>query len=100
MEAMSERVSTPTRVSALRGGSTGLGGAVVQSAALIAPAAGATAGFVFIASEIGFATGVMLFGAYVLLLPFQMSFFSTFVSDYLGAHSVSISWQWLAAALI
>ena len=108
------------RISALKAGSTGLGGAVVQSAALIAPAAGATAGFVFIASEsgfaspfsmvvgmvfslclaviigefarklpaagsfynylthafgpkVGFVTGVMLFGAYVLLLPFQMS---------------------------
>jgi amino acid transporter len=136
-----------TRVSVLRGGSTGLGGAVVQSAALIAPAAGATAGFVFIASEggfaspfsmivgmifslalaviigefarklpaagsfynylthafgpkVGFVTGVMLFGAYVLLLPFQLSFFSTFTSDYLDGQGVHIAWQWLAAALI
>jgi amino acid transporter len=135
------------RISALRGGSTGLGGAVVQSAALIAPAAGATAGFVFIASEsgfaspfamvvgtvfslclaiiigefarklpaagsfynyltqafgpkVGFVTGVMLFGAYILLLPFQLSFFSTFASDYLASHSVNIDWQWLAVALI
>ena len=44
------------RVSELRGGSTGLAGALVQSAALIAPAAGATAGFVFVASESGFAS--------------------------------------------
>jgi amino acid transporter len=134
-------------VSVLRGGSTGLGGAVVQSAALIAPAAGATAGFVFIASEsgfaspfsmvvgmifslclaviigefarklpaagsfynylthafgpkVGFVTGVMLFGAYVLLLPFQMSFFSTFTSDYLAGQGVHIAWQWFAAALV
>jgi amino acid transporter len=141
MEAGTERVSV------LRGGSTGLGGAVVQSAALIGPAAGATAGFVFIASEsgfaspfamvvgmafslclaviigefarklpaagsfynylthafgpkVGFVTGVMLFGAYILLLPFQMSFFSTFTSDYLAGQGVHIAWQWLAAALI
>ncbi len=135
------------RISALKAGSTGLGGAVVQSAALIAPAAGATAGFVFVASEsgfatpfamvvgtvfslclaviigefaqklpaagsfynyltqsfgpkVGFVTGVMLFGAYVLLLPFQMCFFSTFTSEYLADHSVDIAWQWLAAALV
>jgi amino acid transporter len=147
MEARAERISEVERISALRGGSTGLGGAVVQSAALIAPAAGATAGFVFIASEsgfaspfamvvgtifslclalvigefarklpaagsfynyltqafgpkVGFVTGVMLFGAYILLFPFQMSFFSTFASDYLASHSVNIAWQWLAAALI
>ena len=56
MEAMSERMPAAERVSKLRGGSTGLGGAVVQSAALIAPAAGATAGFVFIASQSGFAS--------------------------------------------
>lgn len=47
---------SPERVSALRGASIGLGGAVVQSAALIAPAVGATAGFVFVASESGFAS--------------------------------------------
>jgi amino acid transporter len=135
------------RVSALRAGSTGLGGAVVQSAALIAPAAGATAGFVFVSSESGFAspfvmvvgmifclcfavvigefarklpaagsfynylthsfgpkagflTGVMLFGAYILLFPFQLSFFSNFVSTYLAGHGVHIAWQWFAAALI
>jgi amino acid transporter len=135
------------RVSVLRGGSTGLAGAVVQSAALTAPAAGATAGFVFIASKsgfaspfamvagttfsgclavvigefarklpaagsfynylthafgpkVGFVTGVMLFGAYILLFPFQLSFFGTFVSDYLAAHGVHVAWQWFAAALI
>jgi amino acid transporter len=139
--------ATTQRVSELQGGSTGLGGAVVQSAALIGPAAGATAGFVFIASEsgfaspfsmvigmvfslclaviigefarklpaagsfynylthafgpkVGFVTGVMLFGAYVLLLPFQMSFFGTFVSNYLAGQGVHIAWQWFAAALI
>src|SRR3954451_3118377 len=142
-----EAISSQQRVSTLHGGTTGLGGAVVQSAALIAPAAGATAGFVFIASEsgfastfsmvlgmvfslclaviigefarklpaagsfynylthafgpkVGFVTGVMLFGAYVLLLPFQMSFFGNFVSDYLAGQGVHIGWQWFAAALI
>jgi amino acid transporter len=140
-------MATTERVSRLRGGSVGIGGAVVQSAALIAPAAGATVGMIFVASEsgfaspfvmvvglvfslclaivigefarklpaagsfytylthafgpkVGFVTGVLLFGAYVLLLPFQLSFFGTFVSDYLDAHSVSIAWQWIAAALI
>lgn len=119
----------------------------MQSAALIGPAAGATAGFVFVASESGFAspfamvvgmifclclavvigefarklpaagsfynylthsfgpkagflTGVMLFGAYILLFPFQMSFFGNFVSTYLAGHGVHIAWQWFAAALI
>jgi amino acid transporter len=147
MAATTDPVRQPQRVSALQGGSTGLGGALVQSAALIGPAAGATAGFVFIASQsgfaspfamvvgmifslclaviigefarklpaagsfytyltqafgpkVGFVTGVMLFGAYILLLPFQMAFFSSFVSDYLAGQGVHIAWQWLAVALI
>jgi amino acid transporter len=147
MEATTAGTPEVQRISALRGGSTGLGGAVVQSAALIGPAAGATAGFVFIASEsgfaspfamvvsllfslclavvigefarklpaagsfynylthafgprVGFVTGVMLFGAYILLLPFQLSFFSNFVSTYLAGQGVHIAWQWFAAALI
>lgn len=135
------------RVSALRGGSVGLGGAVVQSAALIGPAVGATVGLVFIAGETGiaspfamvvgllfslclavvigefarklpaagsfytyltqafgpkagFLTGVLLFGAYILLLPFQLCFFGTFLSDYLDSQGITIGWQILAAALI
>lgn len=147
MATMSEGGTSPQRISALKGGSTGLGGAVVQSAALIGPAAGATAGFVFIASESGFAspfamvvgmvfsiclaviigefarklpaagsfytylsqafgpkagfvTGVMLFGAYLLLLPFQMGFFGSFVSTWAASHGVHIGWQWFAIALI
>jgi amino acid transporter len=146
MTETGSRTAAP-RVSTLSGGSIGTGGAVVQSAALIGPAAGATAGMVFIASEsgfasafamlvgmifslclafviaefarklpaagsfytyltqafgpkVGFVTGVMLFGAYVLLLPFQLCFFGTFVSDYLGNHGVHIDWQWFAAALV
>ena len=120
---------------------------MVQSAALIGPAVGATVGLVFIASETGiaspfamvvgmlfslclavvigefarklpaagsfytyltqafgpkagFLTGVLLFGAYILLLPFQLSFFGTFLSDYLATQGVTIGWQVLAAALI
>lgn len=135
------------RRSALRGGSTGLTGVVVQSAALISPAVGATAGMVFIGTQSGFASpfimvigtvfsvclavvigefarklptagsfytylthafgpktgflaGVMLFGAYILLLPFQLSFFGSFLSTYLAGHGVQIAWQWFAAALI
>lgn len=48
----------------------------------------------------GFLTGVMLFGAYILLLPFQLSFFGSFLSTYLAGHGVHIAWQWFAAALI
>src|SRR4051794_719298 len=139
--------ASPQRVSALRGGSVGIGGAVVQSAALIGPGAGATVGLVFVGSQTGFAspfamvigmifslclavvigefarklpaagsfytyltqafgaktgfvTGVLLFGAYLLLLPFQLSFFGSFVSSYLDSQSVSLAWQWPAIALI
>ncbi len=48
----------------------------------------------------GFLAGVMLFGAYLLILPFQLSFFGNFLSSYLAGHGVDIAWQWLAAALI
>jgi amino acid transporter len=139
--------ASPQRVSALRGGSVGIGGAVVQSAALIGPGAGATVGLVFVGSQTGFAspfamvigmifslclavvigefarklpaagsfytylsqafgaktgfvTGVLLFGAYLLLLPFQLAFFGTFVSSYLDSQSVHLAWQWPAIALI
>lgn len=143
-----ESASVPAaRTSTLRGGSIGLSGAVVQSAALIAPAVGATAGFVFIAGESGFAapfamvvgmlislcvaivigdyarkipaagsfynyltaafgaktgfvTGFMLFGAYALLLPFQLAFFGNYASSYFDAHSFHLAWQWWALALI
>jgi len=145
--ATAESAPQAGRVSELRGGSTGLGGATVQAAALVGPAVGATAGFVFIASESGFASpfaivigtlfsfclaivigeyarklpaagsfynflthsygpkvgflaGVMLFGAYLLVLPFQMAFFGNFLSSYLAGHGVHIAWQWLGAALI
>ncbi len=138
---------TESRTSELAGGSIGLSGAVVQSAALIAPAVGATAGFVFIAGQSGFAapfamivgmlislgvavvigdfarkipaagsfynyltaafgpktgfvTGFMLFGAYALLLPFQLAFFANYASSYFDAHSFSLAWQWWALALI
>lgn len=135
------------RTSTLSGGSIGLSGAVVQSAALIAPAVGATAGFVFIAGQSGFAapfamvagmlislcvavvigdyarkipaagsfynyltaafgsktgfvTGFMLFGAYALLLPFQLAFFGNYASSYFDAHGLHVAWQWWALALI
>jgi amino acid transporter len=139
--------SQDTRVSNLSGASIGLSGAVVQSAALIAPAVGATAGFVFIAGQSGFAapfamvigmlislcvavvigdyarklpaagsfynyltaafgpktgfvTGFMLFGAYVLLLPFQLSFFGNYAATYFDAQGFHLAWQWWALALI
>jgi amino acid transporter len=48
----------------------------------------------------GFVTGVMLFGAYLLLFPFQLDFFGNFVSSLLAASGVHISWIVFAAALI
>ncbi|MEA2304736.1 MAG: hypothetical protein QOH43_2016 [Solirubrobacteraceae bacterium] len=139
----------PTRVrnSALKPKSVGLPGAVAQSAALIGPAAGVTAGNIFIAGKsgeaapfefilgmvvclsiavvigdyarqlpsagsfytyltkafgpkVGFVTGVMLFGAYILLLPFQLAFMGSFTHDYLATYDVSIAWWIFALALI
>jgi len=48
----------------------------------------------------GFVTGVMLFGAYLLLFPFQLDFFGNFVSSLLAASGVHISWMIFAVALI
>jgi amino acid transporter len=48
----------------------------------------------------GFVTGVMLFGAYLLLFPFQLDFFGNFVSSLFAASGVHISWVVFAAALI
>lgn len=135
------------RVSALSSRSIGLPGAVVQSAALIGPAAGVTAGNIFIADKsgvaapfeflvgmvvcmsiavvigdyarqlpsagsfytyltrsfgpkVGFVTGVMLFGAYILLLPFQLTFLGSFTHDFLASYGIHIGWQFYALALI
>jgi amino acid transporter len=142
-----EASTTGARVSRLRSKSIGLPGAVVQSAALIGPAAGVTAGNIFIAQKsgiaapfefvlgmvvclsiavvigdyarqlpsagsfytyltrsfgpkVGFVTGVMLFGAYILLLPFQLTFLGSFTHDYLATYGVHIGWQFYALALI
>ena len=49
----------------------------------------------------GFVTGVLLFGAYLLLLPFQLSFFGFFVSGLLTANfGVNVPWQVFAVVLI
>jgi amino acid transporter len=48
----------------------------------------------------GFVTGVLLFGAYLLLFPFQLDFFGNFVSSLLAASNVHISWVVFATALI
>lgn len=42
----------------------------------------------------------MLFGAYVLLLPFQLAFFANFALSYFDAHGFHVAWQWWALALI
>lgn len=48
----------------------------------------------------GFVTGVMLFGAYLLLFPFQLDFFGNYVSTLLASSGVHISWVVFSAALI
>lgn len=48
----------------------------------------------------GFVTGVALFGAYLLLFPFQLDFFGNFVSSLLAASGVHIAWWVFSAALI
>ncbi len=48
----------------------------------------------------GFVTGVLLFGAYLLLFPFQLDFFGNFCSSLLAASGVHISWVVFATALI
>ncbi|HEY5362029.1 MAG TPA: APC family permease [Streptosporangiaceae bacterium] len=48
----------------------------------------------------GFVTGVMLFGAYLLLFPFQLDFFGNFVSSLLAASDVHITWIVFAVLLI
>jgi amino acid transporter len=51
-------------------------------------------------AKTGFVTGVMLFGAYVLLFPFQLDFFGNFVSSLFGTGGTHVSWVIFSAALI
>src|SRR5215471_7035287 len=51
-------------------------------------------------AKTGFVTGVMLFGAYVLLFPFQLDFFGNFVSSLFAASGTQISWVIFSTALI
>lgn len=49
----------------------------------------------------GFVAGVLLFGAYILLLPFQLSFFGYYLNGLLqSSFSVNIPWQLIATVLI
>lgn len=48
----------------------------------------------------GFVTGLALFGAYLLLFPFQLDFFGNFVSSLLADSNVHIAWWVFSAALI
>jgi amino acid transporter len=48
----------------------------------------------------GFVTGVLLFGAYLLLFPFQLCFFGNFVSQLVKTLGVSINWTIFALALM
>jgi amino acid transporter len=49
----------------------------------------------------GFVTGVLLFGAYVLLFPFQLSFFGYYMHGLFSADfSVNIPWEVFAIAII
>jgi amino acid transporter len=47
----------------------------------------------------GFVTGVALFGAYMLLFPFQLDFFGNYVSSWLATSGVHIAW-WVFSALL
>jgi amino acid transporter len=155
---MSSQPPRPDEVSAASQGSVshvgelerhaiGLPAVTAQSAALIAPAAGAVTGLAFIAgysgaasplafliglvvcvcvalvigeyakrlpsagsfytyltrtfgAKTGFVTGVMLFGAYLLLFPFQLDFFGNFVSSLFAASGIHVSWVVFSTALI
>ncbi|TAN34624.1 APC family permease [bacterium] len=48
----------------------------------------------------GFVTGVLLFGAYVLLLPFQAAFFGSFVQGALANININLPWQLFSIALL
>lgn len=48
----------------------------------------------------GFVTGVLLFGAYLLLFPFQLDFFGNFVAELLKTLGVSIPWMIFSLAMM
>jgi amino acid transporter len=48
----------------------------------------------------GFVAGVLLFGAYVLLFPFQLDFLGNFISSWLASGGVHISWVVFAVIII
>ncbi len=51
-------------------------------------------------AKTGFVTGVTLFGAYMLLFPFQLDFFGNFVSSLFAASGIHVSWVIFSVALI
>lgn len=51
-------------------------------------------------AKTGFVTGVTLFGAYLLLFPFQLDFFGNFVSSLFAASGIHVSWVIFSVALI
>lgn len=140
-------VDVKTDEAALKAGSVGLGGAVVQAAAQMAPGVSIAATLVFLAPlagvgspsamligalialclglviaefarklptagsfynfvtagiglRSGFAGGVLLFAAYLGLLPFQAAYFATFTSSYLATLDIHIGWVVWAVALL
>jgi amino acid transporter len=48
----------------------------------------------------GFVTGMLLFGAYFLLFPFQLDFFGSYVSNLGQAHGFTVPWWIYAVALM
>jgi amino acid transporter len=48
----------------------------------------------------GFVTGVLQFGAYLLLFPFQLDFFGNFASQLVKTLGVSINWMFFALAMM
>jgi amino acid transporter len=52
-------------------------------------------------AKTGFVTGVLLFGAYVLLFPFQLSFFGYYMNGLFQSNfSTNVPWEWFAVAMI
>jgi amino acid transporter len=48
----------------------------------------------------GFVVGVLLFGAYILVLPFQIAFLGEYVHNILITMDVHIAWQFIALVLM
>jgi amino acid transporter len=94
-------------ISSLAGGATPLSfvlclAAVIGEYAKRLPAAGSFYTYLTrtFGARVGFVTGTLLFGAYLLLFPFQLDFFGVFASSLGQAHGVDVPWWVYSIALI